>query len=605
MPEEQEESQQNEGTGEDGGEEKRNNRRRRRSWLKWLWLLPILLVVGLMIWRWQQPPEVEVVQPQRRAVVQTLTASGRVEGAREVNLSVDRAGILVDVLVREGDRVAAGDVVARISAEVESAELEQAAAAVATARANLDEAIAQAATLAPTVRQAEAEVQGGIVQARERIAAAEARLGELLAGGREQEVREAEAALAQAQARVDQAATEVQRAASLAAADSTARAALDRAIAVARDAEARVQEARARLEQAERDRVRAARLHAEGVIAQAEYEAASTAAATAAETLRQAQAGLAQAQVEVENQRTLLAVTREQELDRARTELEAARQAREQARARLDLVTSPARAEQLAGQQAEIRSARAALQQATDAGPARVESLRRTPTSERVTVAQRRLQEAMAARDAVLARLERTSIPARFSGIVTEVALEPGDVVSPGQAIVVLSEMEWPEIRVEIDERNIAEVSVGYDAYLTADAYPDEIISAVVDRIAPRAITERGILDVILRPADPPPWLRSGMTVDANIIVEDEKNLLVLPTRAVEQVAQEASVLVVRDGEVHRLQVETGVDGVRGTVIRSGLPEDAWVILNPAAVQVGDEVRPVETEFSLEEEADV
>ena len=594
-------------SAEAAADEKRQRRRnaKRRGWMKWLWLLPVLAVAAFFIWRSRRPAEVEVVRPQKRLVVQTLTASGRVQGARNVALSADRTGILVDLLVAEGDRVEAGDVVARISSEVESAELLQATAAVATARASLTEARASAATLAPTIRQAEAEVEGGIQQARERVAAAESRLDELLAGGRAEEVREAAAAVEQARTRLDQAELDVQRARSLATSDATARAALERSEAAVRDAQAREQEVNTRLEQARRDLDRARRLYDEGVVAEADYEAARTVVETTEKTLEQTQAAVRQAQVEADRQRTLLEVTREQELDRAQTERESAGSQLQAAQARLELVSSPARAEQITQQRAEVRSARAALDQAQSAGPARVESIRRTPADERVRVAQRRLEEAIAARDTVLTRLDRTAVGARFAGIVTEVVREAGDVVTPGQAIVMVSEMERPEIHVEIDERDIASVSVGQTALLTADAYPDLALDSVVERISPEAITERGVVDVILRPIEPPEWLRPGMTVDAGIVIADKREMLVLPIGTVVVSGREPSVLVVDDGEVRRLKVETGVGGVKGTAIRSGLNEEALVVRDPTSASVGARVRAVETSTTAEGEMDV
>ncbi len=585
--------------------QRRQNAKRRRARLKWLWLLPLIAIAGFFIWRSQQPATVEVVRPQMRMVVQSLTASGSVEGAREVQLSADVTGVLVEMLRREGEWVQAGDAVARISADLESAELRQAEAAVATARASLSEAVADARTLAPGLREAEAEVAGAVEQAEERLAAAEARLEEMVKGGREEEIREAQAALNQARARLDQAQVEVERARSLAVADATAQAAVEQAEAAARNAAARVKEARSRLAQAERDEVRARRLLDEGVLPLADYEATRTEAETAADIVQQAKAGLEQAQVEVDNQRTLLAVTREQELDRALAERVSAREQLRQAEARLEIVANPARGEQIEAQEAEVRAARSAVVQAREAGPARVESIRLTPTDERVRVAERRLEEAIASRNAVLVRLERTTVKARFTGIITEVMREPGDVVTPGQPIAMVSEMDWPEVRVEIDERNIAEVKEGLEAYLTADAYPEITVKAVVDRISPRAITERGIIDVIMRLEERPEWLRPGMTADANIVVAPEQELAVVPTRAVVREAGETFVLLVEDGEVRRESVETGVNGLRGTVIRSHLPEEALVVIDPAAVQIGQRVNPVEISPALDGETDV
>lgn len=565
--------------------------RRKLRWLRWLWLIPLAAVVGLIAWRSRQPPEVEVVQAQQRRVAQTLTASGRVAGAREVELSVEQPGVLTEVLVAEGDLVAAGQVVARTSTDIESAELAQAEAGVRTARAQVDEAQASARSLPASVEQARAESEGAIRQAREQLAAAEARLAELRAGGREQERREAAAAVDQARAQIAQAEKDLERARSLADADATARAPLERARASASDAAARVGQAEARLAQAERDLTRARRLFDEGVSPEADYEAVRTTAETAREALDQARAQLRDAEVAVEQQRTLLEVTREAEVDRAETSLRAARQALEQAQARLDLVASPARREQIEQAEAQVRSARAALRAAEEAGPARVETVRLTPAQERVQVARRQLEQALRARDTVLARLEATEVTARFDGIVTSVVREAGDVVSPGQAVVTLSEMDWPEVHLEIDERDIARVQAGQDAFITADAYPREKLSAVVDHIAPEATTERGVIDVVLRPDERPLWLRSGMTVDASIVVAPAEQLLVLPTTAVVQTGEDTHVLVVEDGVTQRRSATVGVGGVNGAVVLSGVSADSLVVRSPTGVQADLRVR--------------
>src|SRR6056297_3426579 len=102
--------------------QRKKNAKKNRGRLKWLWLLPVIALAAWLVWRSQQPAKVEVVQPQKREVVQTLAGSGRVQGARDVQLSADRTGILVDLLIAEGDQVLRGTTVARVASEVESAE---------------------------------------------------------------------------------------------------------------------------------------------------------------------------------------------------------------------------------------------------------------------------------------------------------------------------------------------------------------------------------------------------------------------------------------------------------------------------------------------------
>ncbi len=563
-----------------------------RAWLRrGALILALLLVIGLVWWRRQQPQTVEVVHPQMRSVVQTLAASGRVQGGQEAELASAQPGVIVRVLVEEGDSVAPEQVVARLSQDVVGAQVAQAEAAVRTARAQLDEAIASAGTLRPTIEQVRAEVEGSVRQAEQRLAAAEARLAELQAGGRPEERAEAAAAVAQARAQVEQATREVERASNLAQTDATAAAALERARAAESDASARVQQARAVLDQAERELGRVRRLHDEGVLPQADLERAETNVATSRQAVAQAQAQLQQAQVEVSNQQRLLEVTRETELQRRQTELRVAQQALEAALARQKLVQTGARSELIAQQRAEVEAARAALQAAREAGRARLATVTATPAGERVRVAQRRLEEALSAREAMLAQLRSTEIKARFAGIVTDILKRPGDTVAPGQPVMLVAEMQWPEIHLEIDEREIASVHEGQRATLVTDAYPDRPFEGSVYRIGPRAVAERGIMDVVVRPKDAVPWLRSGMTVDANLVIAERTQALVVPSEAVVRLGAETYVMTVEGGVVRQRAVRLGTAGVEGAVVLSGLSEADEVIKSPTAVKPGQRVR--------------
>jgi HlyD family secretion protein len=80
------------------------------------------------------------------ATVQTedddaLTASGFIEG-QEVTVAPETQGLIAEILVARGDAVAAGDVVVRLDDATLQSQREEALAALATARANLDRVLA-------------------------------------------------------------------------------------------------------------------------------------------------------------------------------------------------------------------------------------------------------------------------------------------------------------------------------------------------------------------------------------------------------------------------------------------------------------------------------
>jgi len=99
-----------------------------------------------------------------------ITASGTVQPVQTVNLSPKNPGVLVELLVEQGDRVRQGQLIARMENDAVQAQLQQAQARVARAEARL--AQVRAGNRPEEISQAEARVQQAAAQVRQ----AEARL---------------------------------------------------------------------------------------------------------------------------------------------------------------------------------------------------------------------------------------------------------------------------------------------------------------------------------------------------------------------------------------------------------------------------------------------
>lgn len=153
-------------------------------------------------WRWWLTLALLAAACTRRETG-AVGASGRIE-ITEVTLSSKVGGRVVALLVGEGEEVKAGQVLVRLEGDEIEALLRQATAAVERARARVAQAQAalraEPLTLAKQVEQAEAGVR-----------ASEERLALLRSGPRVEEVREARAAVDQAQARVSNARTMARR----------------------------------------------------------------------------------------------------------------------------------------------------------------------------------------------------------------------------------------------------------------------------------------------------------------------------------------------------------------------------------------------------------
>ena len=116
------------------------------SWLQTLWsqtwfrrvaLFVVLLFVvsGVM---WMRPsPAAEVVQAQRRKVVELVIATGKLRSYEQTALSAEISGVVEKLLVNEGDRVKKGQKLARLNNSTLYYQMRQSRSAVRVAKSQL------------------------------------------------------------------------------------------------------------------------------------------------------------------------------------------------------------------------------------------------------------------------------------------------------------------------------------------------------------------------------------------------------------------------------------------------------------------------------------
>lgn len=108
-------------------------------------LLVLVLAAGAAAWSFgalggdEEGLPVEVAEAQQRTITQVVTAFGRAQPETEVTISPDVSGEIVELNVREGDRVAKGELLTRLRPDNYVAEVERARAEVSQARATLSE----------------------------------------------------------------------------------------------------------------------------------------------------------------------------------------------------------------------------------------------------------------------------------------------------------------------------------------------------------------------------------------------------------------------------------------------------------------------------------
>ncbi|MFT7085890.1 MAG: HlyD family secretion protein [Vicingaceae bacterium] len=110
-----------------------------KKWLIALGIIVVILVVAGVIKGKSggKGKKVAIEKVERRTIIETVAASGKIQPETEVIISSDVSGEIIEMPVQEGDRVKLGDLLLKINPDLVESALSRAEAALNTTKANL------------------------------------------------------------------------------------------------------------------------------------------------------------------------------------------------------------------------------------------------------------------------------------------------------------------------------------------------------------------------------------------------------------------------------------------------------------------------------------
>ncbi len=172
-----------------------------------------------------------------------------------------------------------------------------------------------------------------------------------------------------------------------------------------------------------------------------------------------------------------------------------------------------------------------------------------------------------------LANERDSTLLAPFSGTVVSVEAVAGETVASSPVVTILSSDRY-ELIARVPEIDVGKLTIGQRAEVIFDTSVNEPQSATVDFISPAAATIDGVAyyEARLTLDSFPPWLRSGLNADIDIITASQKGPR-LPRRFVSDVDGEAVVAVMgRDGTTSSTTITVTLYGNDGFAAIVGLP---------------------------------
>ena len=181
------------------------------------------------------------------------------------------------------------------------------------------------------------------------------------------------------------------------------------------------------------------------------------------------------------------------------------------------------------------------------------------------------------------------TITAPISGTIIEKDAKVGDAVKAGDTLCIVYDLSYLEMSINVDELQISSISVGQKVQITADAVPDKTYVGTVTRVSMKGTSNGGTTTypVTIR-IDDTEGLRPGMNANAEIVVAEAKNALVVPNAAV---VRGSYVLVTKDSP-SAANADTTMEAPEGFVyvpVKTGVSDDDYTQI-VSGIQEGDTI---------------
>ena len=189
-------------------------------------------------------------------------------------------------------------------------------------------------------------------------------------------------------------------------------------------------------------------------------------------------------------------------------------------------------------------------------------------------------------------QLSYTTVVSPIDGIILSRDVEVGDAVSSilvlgSSATLIMTEGDTSEVYVKgkVDESDIGKVYLGQPARIKVESFKDKTFNGKVTKISPMGVEKDNVTTFEVRVSinNPGGELKAAMTANAEIILEEHKNVLQIPEGAILYDKDKKASIEVPDSKgkegKRKEPVTIGISNGAKTEVLSGLKEGDEVVL--------------------------
>lgn len=534
----------------------------------------------------------EFGEVSRGTIRSSVTATGVIQPWKTVDIKSNVAGRIERMYVDLGDEVKVGDPIMDIDPTDTQVAVDQ-------AQADLNAALARKSQAELNAGQEATQARARVNSALRSLEAARARLAQAQANRKVQPqltqsaINQARASLSAAQkslAQTRQSRAQLQeqlkqlRSVTIPLNEQTIR--------------SNVNQAKANLDSAQADYNRQAALLKKGYVSKGEVETSYAQLASA-----QATHATAQQRLNTLQQENQIAISElSSRIAEAQSRIEQSAAQVQQAQAALK--TAQANTFQNDVRGFEVSSAQAAVKQAeADLTSARAQMNQIAVRQREVTAANAQIVRGEASLKQASTNLGFTKILAPRAGVIITKNVEEGTVVPSSRgsigstdALFQIGDTSRLWIVTLVDETDIGQVERGQRVEVQVDAFPTETVTGMVIRVDPQAKIEQNVtmIPVTVEIAKPDDRFKPGMSAECEFIVEEAKNVLMVPNEAIREDDGKFTVQKMVGDKPKDFPVTVGLAGPDATEIKSGLREGEKVVTEIIEPETSEPNNPFE-----------
>ena len=180
-------------------------------------------------------------------------------------------------------------------------------------------------------------------------------------------------------------------------------------------------------------------------------------------------------------------------------------------------------------------------------------------------------------------QMRATEVRAPDAGVISDRAVQAGDVVQPGAAMFTVVDPSRMKLEASVPAQQLSEIRIGAPVEFTVTGYADRVFTGTVDRVSPVADPVTGQVRITVALPNTTGQLVGGLFAEGRVASRSH-NGIVIPESAVDSRGLRPVVRILKGGTVARVEVELGLrDEAKDRVeVTAGLAAGDTLLLGAA-----------------------